>query len=88
MQKILNLKRNSITQRFYKPFKGMSIYTSGKMVKNVFLTYNVIPELVLQGAMPTVNDFLELRGNEQAWNVLMSRFVSIVYGTAAFARDG
>ena len=88
MQKILNSKRNSITQRFYKPFKGMSIYMLGKLVKNVFLTYNVIPELVLQGAMPTVNDFLELRGNEQAWNVLMSRFVSIVYDTAAFARDG
>ena len=37
--------------------------------------------------MPTVDDFLELRRNEEAWNVLMSRFVSIVYSTTAFARD-
>ena len=41
MQKILNSKRNSITQRFYKPFKGMSGYTAEKLVENVILTFTL-----------------------------------------------
>lgn len=38
--------------------------------------------------MPTVDALLLLRGNEEAWIILMNKFVSIVYGTSAFARDG
>lgn len=49
IQKILNLKRNSITQRFYKTFQRYVGIYGRKLVENVILTFILYPRACFVG---------------------------------------
>ena len=85
MKTILNEKRSSVSQRFYKPFKGKNFIPIECHFNNCTLTLCL--ELLSEGSLPEMDSFISFRQNSETWTILTSRFTSIVYGQTQFARD-